>query len=52
MKCVAYLHISSYRAETWADTNTIKHHMGKTIKYNFAFCAVADVGDKRTSDSV
>jgi hypothetical protein len=49
MKCVVDLHICSYRAEAWADTNTIKHSMGK---YNFAFCAVADVAEKRTSDSV
>jgi len=52
MKCVAYLHISLYRSETWADTNTVKHSMGKTLKYNFSFCAVADAGEKRTSDSV
>jgi len=52
MKCVAYLCISSYRSETWADTNTVKHSMGKIIKYNFAFCAETDAGEKRTSESV
>jgi len=48
----AYLHISSCRSETWADTNTVKHSMGETLKYNFAFCAVADAAEKRTFDSV
>ena len=52
MKCVAYLQISSYGEETWAGTNTWKHSLGKTTKYNFAFCAVADAGEKRTFDSV
>jgi len=52
MKCVAYLHNSSYRSEIWADTNTVNQSMGKTLKYSFAFCAVAHAGKKRTSDSV
>jgi len=46
MNCIVYLHISSYRSATWADTNTVKHIMGETLKYNFAFCAVADAAEK------
>jgi len=54
MKCFAIFTycISSYRSETWADTNTENHSMGKTLKYSFAFCVVADSAEKRTSDSV
>jgi hypothetical protein len=26
--------------------------VGKTIKYNFAFCAAGDAGEKRTFDSM
>jgi hypothetical protein len=52
MNCIAYLHISSYRSETWADISTVKHSMGETLKYNFVFCAVADAAEKKTFDSV
>jgi hypothetical protein len=52
MKCVAYLHISSYRSVTWAHTNTVKHSMEKIIKYDFAFCAETDVWEKRISEAV
>jgi hypothetical protein len=43
--------IQSYDA--WNhEQKTVKHSMGKTVNYNFAFCAVADAGEKRTCESV